>query len=176
MLGLHEAKKKNHLKLLGAFVLGAVLTLAITGASGVAWQGKLLTDLEKEQLGELESALPDFFGDCETTNCDLEDMIAELHDEVGHSTWTLEEMAIRQYDMAAYVGLWLTNEIDDLHDEVGYSTWTLDAIGINQSVQSAYNRGIVVDYIEDLHDEVGYSSWTLEGLANLLYEIYDEVN
>lgn len=62
---MENIKKHEWVKMLGAFVVGALLMLAVTGAGGALWQGKLTTT---PPFSVEESVVT---VGCGTTDCDL---------------------------------------------------------------------------------------------------------
>ncbi|EKD63762.1 MAG: hypothetical protein ACD_51C00205G0006 [uncultured bacterium] len=73
---MENMKKKEWVKLLGAFVVGALLMLAVTGAGGALWQGKLTTTTTPPPFTVSETVVT--AGSCTTTACDLATQLSSV--------------------------------------------------------------------------------------------------
>ncbi len=97
---------------ISTFVLGlsTVGLLALGASDGSALQGSFDTSLSR------------------TAEVDIMKAVVSVHDELGYSTWSLEDLAKK--DQTNYA-----NTIDFMADHIGTSTWTLNTLASHISNQ-----------------------------------------
>jgi len=165
---MDSKKRKEWIKLLGAFTLGAALIVAITGANGTLWQGKVMKGSSSD-IPVMEFTLDEEIidTDCDATHCDIENEIIDLHDQLGYSTWTTEALA-RQVDFYAQ---WIIPSIVGRTSSGGWSSWTLEALAEYEVIITSYNRDYALEQIKGTTSSGGTSSWTLQALAGQIEDI-----
>lgn len=170
---------------------GLVVTLVVL--AGVAFASSDTSDLEGRLMGASGGHTTDaqsqdmghLLGECGDDICDVMDAVEDLHDEVGYSSWTLEQLAVKMTDNMMYMRdvVWddnsmfvsLYDDVDDVYNLVDATSGSLeDQLNVNLNLLQDIRSKAHAIYAE-VSEPTGYTNTYLDVVHSKVNDVHGEL-